>query len=251
MSDAAESTSGPRSAEGLVAVVTGAASGIGAEVCAQLAERGVAAVTLVDLDREGAQRTAEQLPVGLNHGVIGPVDVGDEAHMDYVFRSTATEHGSVDLVFNNAAMMTPTPGLLDADLEVVNRVVATNVRSVLIGMRLAHRHMAGRGGSVVSTASGAGKVPFPSDPLYAATKAAVVNLTRSLAPTFAADRIRVNAVCPSIVDTPMLRADGQPENIDQLLEGVPLLTAEEVATALVDLALDPDATGQTPSLFPR
>ena len=250
MSDAAESKPGPRSAEGLVAVVTGAASGIGAAITTLLADRGVRGLALVDIDAHGLSHTAATLPDSV--GVIGLVaDVTDETAMGAVFDTAATQLGSVDLVFNNAAMMTPTPGLLDADLEVVNRVVATNVRSVLIGMRLAHRHMAGRGGSVVSTASGAGKVPFPSDPLYAATKAAVVNLTRSLAPTFAADRIRVNAVCPSIVDTPMLRADGQPENIDQLLEGVPLLTADEVATALVDLALDPDATGQTPSLFPR
>ena len=229
------------------ALVTGAGSGIGRAVAVALSQRGVNHLTLVDIDAAGLQATAdlleaESLPI--------TADVGDEEQLTAAFDACAAQSGRIDIVVNNAAMMTPSPGFLDADMAVVDRVLATNVRGVLLGIRLARLHMApAGGGSIVNTASGAGKVPLPTDPLYAATKAAVINLTRSSAPVLAADGITINAVCPGVVDTPMLKADGQPDNIEALLAEINLLSADEVAAMIADLALDPARTGEAPSIL--
>lgn len=229
------------------ALITGAGSGIGRATAAELAARGVSHLVLLDLSDHGLAATAELLAdVDVSTHVV---DVGDYDAMAAVFAAAVARVGTVDLMVNNAAMMTPSPGFPTASNATVTNVVQTNVMGVLNGVQLAFAHMVEiGGGSIVSTASGAGKVGLPTDPLYAATKAAVINLTRSCAPGFAQHNIRINAVCPGVVDTPMLQADGQPDNLDELLADIPLLQASEIATAMIDLALDPDRTGATPSL---
>lgn len=228
------------------ALITGAGSGIGRAVAVALTRRGVTHVTLVDIDASGLQTTADMVDA---ESTCAIADVGDEAQLGASFDQCAAATGRIDIVVNNAAMMTPSPGMLAANMAVVDRVLATNLRSVVLGIRLAHQHMAGAGGgAIVNTASGAGKVPLPTDPLYAATKAAVINLTRSSAPGLAAEGITINAVCPGVVDTPMLNADGQPDNIDALLANIELLSAEQVADAIADLALDPSRTGEALSI---
>ncbi len=237
-------------ASAATAIITGAGSGIGRATALELVARGVTHLGLFDLDQQGLDATVSMLPSGVVTSTH-VVDVGDFDLMSRCF-SAAIAHfadRSLDIVINNAAMMTPSPGFPLADIDTIDQVVTTNIRGVLNGIKLAHAHMNGNGGgSIVSTASGAGKVGLPTDPLYAATKAAVINLTGSCAPGFAEVGIRINAVCPGVVDTPMLQADGQPANIDELLANITLLTAEEIATAIVDLAFDPAVTGATPSI---
>ena len=177
-------------------------------------------------------------------------DVGDADQLTEVFATTIERFGRLDVVINNAGMKTAAPGFPEGSVAMIDQVLNTNLRGVIIGTQLAHRHMAANGGgSIVSTASGAGKMPLPTDPLYATTKAGVINFTQSCAPLFAADGVRINAVCPDIVDTPMFTGKGHSPELTAIIEAMTMLRPDEVATAIVDLALDLDTTGATPSVI--
>lgn len=207
---------------------------------------------LFDIDREALDLSVGELAATGIDVLAKVVDVADEQQMTDGFAATVGHFGGLDYVCNNAAMQTWQPAFPHADLADVRRVIDVNVSGVVLGCQLAFDHMAtSGGGSVVITASGAGKVPLPSDPLYSATKAAVVMLTRAAAPSFADAGIRLNAVCPGFVDTAMLTKSvvGLPE-FEAALEHAPTLTPQEVAIAIVDLATNPDQTGQTPSIIP-
>jgi len=234
-----------------VALITGAGGGIGRAISQTFADRGVRGLMLFDCDQDALDLSVGELAATGVDVLTRLVDVSDESEMKAGFAATVEHFGSLDYVCNNAATQTWQPAFPHADLADVHRVIDVNIRGVVLGCQLAFDHMsANGGGSVVNTASGAGKVPLPSDPLYAATKAAVVMLTRSSADAFAAGDVRVNAVCPGMVDTAMLTKSliGLP-NVEAALGDDLTLTPQEVAIAIVDLATDPDQNGQTPSVI--
>lgn len=247
--------SGPEP-QGRVALITGAASGIGQSAAQLFVERGVTALALFDLDGEGLSETELLIAETTDdvEVITRVVDVSDAGQLADGFAAAIERFGRLDYVVNNAATMTLEPGYPAVSAERIGQVVDINLGSVLNGTKLAFEHMAANGGgSIVSTASGAGKVGLPSDPLYAATKAGVIVLTRSSAPSFARAGVRINAVCPSVVDTPMLASTAEGRAAlagaaDGTLSGLTLLTPRDVATAIVDLATDPDRTGETPSV---
>ncbi len=232
------------------AVITGAAGGIGRSIAEVLIERGVTRLALFDLDDKALVAVAGELD-GVEV-LTAVVDVSDRAQFSEAFAAAVERFGRISLMFNNAAIQTPPPAYPAADLDAVDRVLDVNVRGVVLGTQLAFDHMsASGGGSIVATASGAGKVPMPNDPLYSATKAAVVMLTRASAPSFEVAGVRINAVCPSLVDTPMLYRSvaGLPE-MEAAVATMAKLSPRAVAEALVDLGLDETVTGETPSLLP-
>ncbi len=185
---------------GKVAIVTGGASGIGAAFARRLHGEG-AAVMIADLDAVNGAALAQEL--GAN-AAFCVVDVADPAAMEQLVEACVTQFGGLDILYNNAGIgcFGQTPDLSIADWH---RVVAVNLDAVFYGCRAAIPQMRKRGGgAIVSTASASGMAGDFGFTAYNATKAAVINYTRSLAIDHAADNIRANAVCPGPVETPIL-----------------------------------------------
>lgn len=185
---------------GKVAIVTGGASGIGAAFVRRLHGEG-AAVMIADLDAAQGTALAAELGTGAS---FRAVDVSDHVAVSALVEACVAEFGGLDILYNNAGIgcFGQTP---DLSIEEWHRVVAVNLDAVFYGCRAAIPHMRKRGGgAIVNTASASGMAADFGFTAYNATKAAVINYTRSLAIDHAADNIRANAVCPGPVETPIL-----------------------------------------------
>jgi len=193
----------PDALAGHVVAVTGAARGIGAGIVEAVLEAGGSAV-LIDLDRSAAADTAHGLDPSESRTLAIAADVTDTASLAAASEAAIARFGALHGFVNNAGIvrMGPAESITAEGWDLEFRV---NARGVLLGAQAAHRAFAGRGGAIVNIASNAGKVGFPNMAAYNASKAAVINLTRSLAREWAKDGVNVNAVCPGSVATPMLR----------------------------------------------
>ncbi len=193
----------PDALAGRTVAVTGAARGIGAGIAEAVLEAGGNAV-LVDLDRDAAAETARALDPAGTRTLAVAADVTDGASLDAAAAETVARFGGLHGWVNNAGIvrMAPAEALTADGWDLEFRV---NARGVFLGAQAAFHAFGRRGGAIVNIASNAGKVGFPNMAAYNASKAAVINLTRSLAREWAAAGINVNAVCPGSVATPMLR----------------------------------------------
>ncbi len=222
------------SLEGKVAVVTGGGSGIGLATATRLAAAGVS-VAVVDLDGASAETAAIELG-----GFALQADVGRSDEWPGIVEAVTRRFGGIDLAHLNAGVVTGEADVTAVTDEIYRRATGVNVDGVFFGVRAVVPAMAGRGGgSIVATASLAGLIGFSPDPVYCLTKHAVVGLVRSLGPQLADKGITINAVCPSIVDTPLI------DDMREVLEssGFPLIDVDSVSTAVVDL-LAGEATGE-------
>lgn len=219
---------------GKVGLVTGGASGIGLAVARRLVEAG-ARVMVADLDEVAGAAAAQAVA-----GEFVRTDVTDPAANQAAVAATERAFGRVDMVHLNAGITTGSGDLTDLDLDRYRRVTAVNLDGVVFGARAALPALRrSGGGAIVATASLSGLTDYPGDPVYAATKHAVVGLVRALAPTLRADGITVSCVCPGFVETPLLAGF-----VEQFRSaGFPLLTADEVAGAVLLAAAD-EGTGQ-------
>lgn len=184
-------------------IVTGAASGIGAAVCSLLSDLG-ACIAVVDIDRDAAERTAASLP---GRAVPVEADVTSVEGTDAYLAASSDAFGDIHGVHLNAGVLgKPTP-LADTEPADYDWEMAVNARGVYLGLRGAIRRMRDQesGGSIVVTASTAGLVGSQALGIYSTSKHAAVGLVRTAAIDHAADGVRVNAICPGEVDTPMLR----------------------------------------------
>jgi meso-butanediol dehydrogenase/(S,S)-butanediol dehydrogenase/diacetyl reductase len=188
---------------GHAVVVTGAARGIGAGIVEAILAAG-GRVALVDLDRRAAEAAAHTLDPGGERTLPLAGNVTDPASLAAAADAAARRLGPLSGWVNNAGIVQMIPAT-DYSPDKWDREFQVNVAGVMNGAQAAYRAFAGKGGAIVNIASNAGKVGFPNMAAYNATKAAVINLTRSLAREWAAERINVNAVCPGSVATPMLR----------------------------------------------
>lgn len=209
--------------EGKVAVVTGGASGIGLASCRRLAGEG-ATVVVVDVNGEGAEKAAAELGGVAVQGDVGNVD-------DWTRIVNATQQiGGLDIAYLNAGVTTGEQDIAKLTGEQYQRMLSVNVDGVVFGTRaVVPELVAHGGGAVVATSSLAGIIAFSGDPIYTLTKHAVVGFVRAIAPQLAEHRITINAICPGLVDTPLI--DG--EIRDSLAgAGFPLIPAEAVAEAV-------------------
>lgn len=184
---------------GKSALVTGAASGIGAATARWLDAHGAARLVLVDMDRQGL----ESLDLGCEvQRIYG--DVSDSA----LWTIGTREIGTLDCALLNAGIAPGGKSIVDSDLAEWRKCMAVNVEGVFLGLRRAMKAMAGHGGSIVVTGSLSGSKAYPGTAAYASSKAAVMQLMRVAAAEGAEHGIRVNAIAPGPVDTPMWDVSG-------------------------------------------
>jgi NAD(P)-dependent dehydrogenase (short-subunit alcohol dehydrogenase family) len=224
---------------GKVAVITGGASGIGLATARRFAAEG-ARVVIGDLDPATGEKAAAELD-----GLFVKANVADKAEVDALFDTAASEYGSVDIAFNNAGISPPDDDSIETtELDAWDRVQLVNLTSVYLCSRAALRHMVPQGsGSIINTASFVAVLGSATSQIsYTASKGGVLAMTRELGVQFARQGIRVNALCPGPVNTPLLK---------ELFVHVPVgrfAEPEELAAAVAFLASD-DASFITASTF--
>ena len=228
---------------GRVALVTGGGSGIGRATALAFAQAG-AAVIVADIDRDGALDTVALIRNDSGQADFVAVDVSIAGQVEAMVAATVERFGRLDCAFNNAGISGGWVSLLDCDEATFERVMAVNVKGVWLCMQAQIRVMLAQGGgAIVNMASIAGLIGTPMLPAYGASKHAVVGLTKSAALGYATQAIRVNAVCPGFIDTPMVDRfiEQMPEMTDGVQQAAPagrIGQPEEVAAAVVWLCSD-------------
>lgn len=235
---------------GKVAVITGGASGIGLASARRLHAEG-ATIVIGDIDPAAGKTVAEDL-----NGTFVAVDVSDQAEVDALFDTAVEKHGAVDVAFNNAGISPPEDDLIEnTGIEAWQRVQDINLKSVFFCCKAALRHMVPQQkGSIINTASFVAVMGSATSQIsYTASKGGVLAMSRELGVQYARQGIRVNALCPGPVNTPLLQElfAKDPERAARRLVHVPVgrfAEPEELAAAVAFLASD-DSSFITASSF--
>lgn len=230
---------------GKVAVITGAGSGIGRATAERLSREG-ASIVVADIDEAGGAESVKRIEASGGKAVFVKTDVTSESDSRRMIETATAKFGGLDILYNNAGLATGLSGFPKATLTQWRRVIDIDLTGVIMGTWLAAPVMESRGGgAIVHTASMAGLYPHNLDPIYAAAKAGVVNFTHSLARWAAERKIRVNCVCPGIVDTPLVRR-GVEEAVkagEKSWAPSKMLQPEQIADAVVNLVHDESLFG--------
>ena len=235
---------------GKVAVITGGASGIGLATAKRMRAEG-AKIVIGDMNPEAGEAAAAEVD-----GIFVQVNVTDEDQVNNLFDTAAREYGSVDIAFNNAGISPDDDDSIEiTELPAWQKVQDVNLKSVYLCSRAALRHMTKQGsGSIINTASFVAVMGSATSQIsYTASKGGVLAMTRELGVQFARQGIRVNALCPGPVNTPLLQElfAKDPERAARRLVHVPVgrfARPEELAASVAFLASD-DASFITASTF--
>ncbi|AEE77559.1 NAD(P)-binding Rossmann-fold superfamily protein [Arabidopsis thaliana] len=229
--------------DGKIVIITGGASGIGAEAARLFTDHG-AKVVIVDLQEELGQNVA--VSIGLDKASFYRCDITDETEVENAVKFTVEKHGKLDVLFSNAGVMEPHGSILDLDLEAFDRTMAVNVRGAAAFIKHAARSMVASGtrGSIVCTTSVTAEIGGPGPHSYTASKHALLGLVRSACGGLGKYGIRVNGVAPYGVATGLTSYNEETVKMVEdycsataILKGV-VLKARHVADAALFLASD-------------
>ncbi|MFJ5812200.1 SDR family oxidoreductase (plasmid) [Streptomyces sp. NBC_01426] len=223
---------------GQVAFVTGASSGMGLATARAFAEAG-AAVGLADIDERAVNTAVKELTDAGHQALALICDVADEDQVAAAVDRTVETFGRLDMAYNNAGVMPPPTDAADESAEQFDRVQGINLRGIWASMKHELRHMRDQGsGAIVNCSSLGGLVGNPGRAAYHATKHGVIGLTKSAALEYGARGVRINAVCPGTIATPMVDAMVEGGELDrhqaETGQAIDRLgTAEEIAQAVL------------------
>lgn len=224
-----------------IALVTGAGSGIG-EATAQLFAANGATVVLADMDMDGANRVLALIEATGGKGLVVQTDVSNPDQNEHLIAATMHAFGRLDIAVNNAGIGGPAALVGDYPVDGWDKVIGINLSGVFYGMRYQIPAMLKNGGgSIVNMASILGKVGFPMSSAYASAKHGVIGLTETAACEYATQGIRVNAVGPGFIKTPLLDKNLNEEQLKGIAAMHPMQrlgTAQEVAELVLWLASD-------------
>jgi len=223
---------------GQVALVTGAGAGMGLDTARAFAASG-AAVALADVNEDALHAATDELTAAGHQALGVACDVADEGQVAALVDRTVAEFGRLDMAFNNAGIAGPSGDLADEDIAAFDQAAAINLRGTWTCLKHELRQMRSQGrGAIVNCSSLGGLVGQPGRASYHATKHGVIGLTTSTAMDYAHQGIRINAVCPGVIDTPMnaAMAGEHPEAMAAILRDQPigrLGQADEIAAAVL------------------
>ena len=224
--------------ENKAALVTGAGSGIGLATAKAFAEAG-ASVVLADIHEQAVRAVAEDLLAGGRKALAIRCNVADEDQVAAMIEQTVSTFGRLDAAFNNAGVMSPAVETADAVAEEYERLISINLRGVWNCMKYELRRMRKQGsGAIVNCSSIGGLIGIPGRAIYHAAKHGVIGLTKSAALEYASKGIRINAVCPGTIETPMVAEmlAKEPDAMKDILRDQPngrLGRPEEIAAAVL------------------
>jgi NAD(P)-dependent dehydrogenase (short-subunit alcohol dehydrogenase family) len=242
--------------ENKVALVTGAASGLGLAAAQAFAEAG-ASVALADRNEKAVRSAADQLVASGHKALAIRCDVSHDAEVEAMVRETVANFGRLDVAYNNAGVQNELAETADTTAKDYDRVMGINLRGVWNSMKFELQHMRKQGrGAIVNCSSLGGLVGGAERGIYHAAKHGVLGFTKSAALEYAAKGIRINAVCPGLIQTPMsdqMVAAGQGEALAAMTKMIPMARVgrpEEIASAVLWLCSDASSyvTGQSISV---
>lgn len=233
---------------GKTAVVSGAAAGIGRASALAIANAGARAITIVDIDDDGLVETNAMIEATGAQALALHIDVTSLEDLRRMYDETVSTWGQVDIVHNNAGIVSGPPPYPDSAFEKIRQVIEIDLIAVINSTTIGIRHMRSNGGGViVNTASTAALNPLPDDAQYAAAKAGVVHFGTSCEVFAERYGVRVNTVCPGVVETPILDKTGggvRPDWLAPILEQIKILEPEDIADVVLQIIRDDTMAGQ-------